>query len=184
MLWLFEWLLAAWGVHKRRRAITPLWQALRTTVTYARTPTSGNAQSLSFPFHSVWRHKSEFRYSKSGVSLRARRGGASSPSVEVSETLGRSPGYALRHPPHSKALEIGSRRSPCVTPRGSFRPSVLQLLGDLLDHEHPAVEGDRVTGALALQLSIDRGLGRNTHDLIAVAHKFACRHGNNKKSFA
>src|SRR5215467_9408642 len=30
----------------------PCWQALRTTVTYAGTPTIGNAQSLSFPFHS------------------------------------------------------------------------------------------------------------------------------------
>src|SRR5215510_4621156 len=28
------------------------WRALRTTVTYAGTPTIGNAQSLSFPFHS------------------------------------------------------------------------------------------------------------------------------------
>ena len=28
------------------------WQALRTTVTYAGTPTITNARSLSFPFHS------------------------------------------------------------------------------------------------------------------------------------
>src|SRR6516162_2172297 len=41
-------------------------------------------------------------------------------------------------------------------PGRRFRPSVSQLSGDLLDHELSSVERDRVTGALALQLSIDR----------------------------
>jgi hypothetical protein len=44
---------------------------------------------------------------------------------------------------------------------GSFRPLALQQSGHLLDHELPSVERDRVTGALALQLSIDRRLGGN-----------------------
>jgi hypothetical protein len=34
--------------------------------------------------------------------------------------------------------------------------------------------------SLALQLSIDRCLGGDAHDLVAVAHKSACRHGNNE----
>jgi hypothetical protein len=65
-------------------------------------------------------------------------------------------------------------------PRGSFRPSVSQLSGDLLDHELRSIERDRVTDALALQLSIDRRLGGDAHDLVAVAHKVACRHRNTK----
>src|SRR5262245_24211183 len=77
------------------------------------------------------------------------------------------------------AVEVGEG-SACVMPRGSFRASVSQLSGDLLDHEPLSVERDRVTGPLALQLSIDGGLGGDAHDLIAVAHKLACRHGNNE----
>jgi hypothetical protein len=84
-------------------------------------------------------------------------------------------GRARRTVPHD------SGRLPCVMPRGSIRRSVSQLSGDLLDHELPSVERDRVTGALALQLSIDRCLGGDAHDLVAVAHKLACRHGNNEK---
>jgi hypothetical protein len=60
---------------------------------------------------------------------------------------------------------------------------VSQLSGDLLDHELPSVERDRVTGALALQLSIDRGLGGDAHNLVAVAHKLACRHGKPRADF-
>src|SRR3954470_14722960 len=80
------------------------------------------------------------------------------------------------------AQDLG--RLPCVMPRGSIRRPVSQLSGNLLDHELPSVERDRVAGALALQLGIDRCLGGDAHDLVAVAQKLACRHGNNEKSSA
>ena len=76
-------------------------------------------------------------------------------AVEVRE--GGTPG--LCHT--SSASFLGTPHSgqlPCAMPRRCFRPLVSLLQGDLLDHELPSVERDRVTGALALQLSIDRSL--------------------------
>jgi hypothetical protein len=104
-------------------------------------------------------------------------------AVEVREGLGRSPGPCHTSSASFLGTPQDSGRSPCVMPRRCFRPSVSQLSGDLLDHELPSVERDRVTGALALQLSIDPGLGGDAHNLVAVAHKLACRHGKPRAEF-
>jgi len=58
--------------------------------------------------------------------------------------IARTVPYVIRFVP--RVPHTGSRRSPCVMPRRCFRPSVSQLSGDLLDHELPSVERDRVTG--------------------------------------
>jgi hypothetical protein len=76
-------------------------------------------------------------------------------AVEVREGLGRSPGPRHTSPASFLGTPQDSGRSPCVMPRRRFRPSVSQLSGDLLDHELPSAERDRVTGALALQLDPD-----------------------------
>jgi hypothetical protein len=154
---------------------------------YAGTPTIRSARSLSFPFHSpgVWKRvsvaSSVDRQSKGGVNFRrATRRCFSVWLSRSGKTWEDRPGRAIRHP----LIPRHSTQVRDVMPRGSFRPSVSQLSGDLLDHELRSVERDRVTGALALQLSIDRGLGGDAHDLIAVAHKLACRNGNNKEPSA
>lgn len=61
--------------------------------------------------------------------------------------------YVIRFIPGRNHTE--SRRSPRVMPRASFQQLVSQPSGDLLGHVLPSVERDRVTGALAMQLSID-----------------------------
>src|SRR5262249_53587098 len=60
------------------------------------------------------------------------------------------PDRAMRHPLHSwHPTQVSDGRR-------AYAEGQLSLSGDLLDHELPSVERDRVTGALALQLSIDR----------------------------
>src|SRR5262245_63054798 len=64
------------------------------------------------------------------------------------------------------------------------RPSLSQLSGDRLDHELRSVERDHVTGALALQFRVDRGLRGYAHELVALAQELGCRHGNDEKPSA
>src|SRR5215469_11964124 len=53
LLWLLERVLATRGVHPAGgRSRRPVLASTPHNVTYAGTPTIGNAQSLSFPFHS------------------------------------------------------------------------------------------------------------------------------------
>ena len=74
--------------------------------------------------------------------------------------MGRSPAPHTLHSTAPTQVRDG-RRALC--PRGSVRPLVSQLTGDLLDHELPSAERDRVTGALSLQLNIDRSLPSHTN---------------------
>jgi hypothetical protein len=75
--------------------------------------------------------------------------------------IARAVPYVIRFIPGHPTQVRDGRRALC--PRGSVRPLVSQLTGDLLDHELPSVERDRVTGALSLQLSIDRSLPSHTN---------------------
>ena len=132
--------------------------------------------TLPAPWKRVSAALSVDRQSKSGVNFSRTRQCFSVSLSRSGKAWEDRPDRAICHIRFVPGTQRGSRRSPCVMPRGSFRPSVSLLSGDLLDHELPSVERDRVTGALALQLSIDRCLGGDP--MISLpSHKLACRHG-------